>query len=183
MSLPNQAFWFLRHGETDWNAQGLSQGNVDIPLNANGIAQALVAAKLLRGRGIAEIVSSPLSRAWDTATAVANELGVPLSMQEDLREVSFGVQEAKPMAGAWFAEWVSGEATPEKAESFVDLRARVSGGIVRALAHTPPVLVVAHGAWFRALRAEMGLPPNVRTPNAAPLFCEPGTPWTLTPAT
>jgi len=32
-------FWFLRHGETDWNAQGISQGNVDIPLNAVGIAQ------------------------------------------------------------------------------------------------------------------------------------------------
>ena len=45
-----------------------------------------------------------------------------------------------------------------------------------------PVLVVAHGALFRALRAEMGLEPNVRTPNAMPLFCEPGAPWSLTPA-
>jgi probable phosphoglycerate mutase len=44
------------------------------------------------------------------------------------------------------------------------------------------VLVVAHGALFRALRAEMGLEPNVRTPNAVPYFCEPASPWTLTPA-
>ncbi|MGI4954935.1 MAG: histidine phosphatase family protein, partial [Janthinobacterium lividum] len=35
-----RAFWFLRHGETDWNARNLSQGNVDIPLNEVGIAQA-----------------------------------------------------------------------------------------------------------------------------------------------
>ena len=45
------------------------------------------------------------------------------------------------------------------------------------------MLVVAHGALFRALRAEMGLEVDRRTPNALPLFCEPGTPWTLTAAT
>jgi len=54
--------------------------------------------------------------------------------------------------------------------------------INQALGRPAPVLVVAHGALFRALRAEMGLEPNVRTPNAVPFFCEPGTPWTLTPA-
>lgn len=44
------------------------------------------------------------------------------------------------------------------------------------------MLVVGHGALFRALRADMGLEPNVRTPNATPVFCEPGVPaWTLTP--
>ena len=37
------AFWFLRHGETDWNAQNLSQGAVDIPLNETGLAQARLA--------------------------------------------------------------------------------------------------------------------------------------------
>ena len=37
-TLTQTRFWFLRHGETDWNAKGLSQGNVDIPLNGNGIA-------------------------------------------------------------------------------------------------------------------------------------------------
>ncbi|MBU6500106.1 MAG: histidine phosphatase family protein, partial [Rhodospirillales bacterium] len=49
--LEQSAFWFLRHGETDWNAQNLSQGNVDIPLNETGLAQARSAALLLRGKG------------------------------------------------------------------------------------------------------------------------------------
>ena len=68
------AFWFLRHGETDWNAQGISQGNVDIPLNAVGVAQARAAAEKLRNRGIATIVASPLSRARVTAEFVGEAL-------------------------------------------------------------------------------------------------------------
>ena len=84
---------------------------------------------------------------------------------------------------AWFNDWVAGDFTPPDAEPFVDLRARAVAAVNRALAKPAPVLVVAHGALFRALRAEMGLEPNVRTANAMPFFCEPGADtWTLTPA-
>ena len=95
-------FWYLRHGETDWNARNLSQGNVDIPLNANGIAQAHAAAAVLRGRGIAAIVSSPLARARATAEIAAAALGLPVTIEDGLREVAFGVQEGQPMSD-WFA--------------------------------------------------------------------------------
>ncbi len=180
-------FWFLRHGETDWNARGLSQGNVEVPLNATGIAQAKAASLLLRGRGIASIVASPLSRARDTASMVGEALGLPVATDDGLHEASFGSQEAQPMAGSWFAAWVEGSATPEGAESFTELRARAVAAINRALRHPFPVLVVAHGALFRALRAEMGLEPNVRTANGVPILCAPGPParplpWELTPA-
>src|ERR1700756_519896 len=87
------AFWFLRHGETDWNVRNLSQGNVDIPLNQTGLAQARSAALLLRGKGISSIISSPLSRARVTADIAAAELGLPVQVDDGLREVSFGVQE------------------------------------------------------------------------------------------
>lgn len=179
--LISRSFWFLRHGETDWNAQGLSQGNVDIPLNATGIAQAAAAAEMLRNRGISTIIASPLSRAHDTAKTVAAAVGLPVVLDEGLREVSFGQQEGQPMTD-WFNDWVAGHFTPPDAESFADLRARAVAAVNRALAQPAPVLVVAHGALFRALRAEMGLEPNVRTPNAMPFFCEPGAPWSLTPA-
>lgn len=182
IALTQTPFWFLRHGETDWNAQNLSQGNVDIPLNPKGIAQAHQAADRLRHRGITSIVASPLSRAHDTARITADLLGLPVTLDEGLREVSFGVNEGQPMSD-WFAEWVKGHATPEGAETFTDLTARAVGAINRALLLPAPVLVVAHGALFRALRAAMGLEPNVRTPNATPFWCEPGTPcWTLTEA-
>ena len=181
MTLASRAFWFLRHGETDWNAQNLSQGNVDIPLNANGRAQAVAAAELLRHRGIASIVSSPLSRAYDTARAVAALTGHDIAVDDGLREVSFGAQEGQPMV-QWFTDWVAGTYTPDDAESFAHLRARAAAAVNRALERPAPVLVVAHGALFRALRAEMGLEPNVRTPNAMPFLCRPGSPWELVPA-
>lgn len=159
----------------------MSQGNVDIPLNPTGQAQARAAAELLRGRGIRSIVASPLSRARHTAEVVAERLGLPVELDEGLREVAFGVQEGQPM-GTWFDCWVAGEETPEGAEAFDTLRRRGCAAVTRALAREAPVLVVAHGALFRAVRAAMGLRPNVRTANGVPFFCEPGTPWTLTEA-
>lgn len=176
------AFWFLRHGETDWNAQNLSQGSIDIPLNPTGIAQAHAAAARLRHRGITTIMASPLSRARDTAEIVADVLGLEVQFDEGLREVSFGVQEGQSM-GEWFSEWIDGKMTPEGGESFADLRARGVAAINRALLHPAPVLVVAHGALFRGLRQAMGLGAGVRTPNGTPYWCDPGKPaWTVTEA-
>jgi probable phosphoglycerate mutase len=177
-------FWFLRHGETDWNAQGLSQGNTDVPLNAVGRAQATRAARTMVGTGIATIVSSPLSRARVTAEAVAAALGLPIVLDDGLREVGFGEQEGQPM-GDWYDDWIAGHYTPKDAETFAGLLARAVAAVNRSTARPGPVLVVAHGALFRALRLAFGLQPNVRTPNALPIRCEPPRPgetaWTLTP--
>ena len=176
------AFWFLRHGETDWNAQGISQGNVDIPLNEVGLAQARAAAPLLRNRGIDSIVASPLARARVTAEIIAQALALPVHLDPGLREVGFGVQEGHKMSD-WFADWIAGARTPEGAETFAALRTRAVAAVNRALALPPVVLVVAHGAMFRTLRAAMDLEVNVRTQNAMPLFCEPtASGWKLTPA-
>ena len=178
-------FWFLRHGETDWNAQGLSQGHTDIPLNAAGLAQAGRAARTLEGLGIASVVSSPLSRARKTAEIAAEALRLPVSFDDGLREVNFGEQEGRPM-GDWYDDWIAGTYTPERAEPFPALLARAAAAVNRALERPAPVLVVAHGALFRALRLAFGHEPNVRTPNALPIRCEPpaegGNAWTLTPA-
>lgn len=172
MSLNPIPFWYLRHGETDWNAEGLSQGNVDIPLNHVGVMQAKRAARTLRTVPIKTIVSSPLSRAKDTANMAAEQLGLPVLVDEELREVGFGVQEGQPM-GDWYDDWIADRFTPEGAETFAALRARAVRAINRATALPGPVLVVAHGALWRAFRYEAGLPPNVRTPNALPLMVKP----------
>ena len=121
------------------------------------MAQAARAAELLRDRGIRSIVSSTLSRARDTAERVAGVLGLPIRFDDALRECAFGVQEGQPMAD-WFDDWVEGRMVPEGAESFADLRLRAVAAVNRALEGEPPVLVVGHGAVFRALRARGPVP-------------------------
>lgn len=181
-SLAPVRFCYLRHGETDWNAEGLSQGSIDIPLNATGLAQARSAAQQLRYSGIKTIVASPLSRARVTAAIVAEALGLPVLIDPDLREASWGVQEGQAMSG-WYIDWVSGGFVPAGGESFAALCQRAVVGINRSLAHPSAVLVVAHGALFRAVRAAMGVEPNRRTRNAVPMWCAPpiadGSVWTI----
>lgn len=179
-------FWFLRHGETDWNAEGRSQGRTDIPLNHVGEAQARRAARTLAGLGpIATIVASPLVRARVTAEVAAAALGLPVAFDADLQEVGFGVEEGQPM-GDWYDSWIAGEYTPEGAETFAMLHDRAVAAVNRATARPGPVLIVAHGALFRALRLAFGHKPNVRTPNALPIWCAPPAPgqtvWEVTPA-
>jgi probable phosphoglycerate mutase len=88
--------------------------------------------------------------------------------------------------GDWYDDWIAGTYTPERAEPFPVLLARAVLAVNRALERPAPVLVVAHGALFRALRLAFGHEPNVRTPNALPIRCEPpadgGSVWQVTPA-
>jgi probable phosphoglycerate mutase len=182
MALARVPFWFLRHGETDYNAAGLSQGALDTDLNATGRAQAAAAGPRLVGREIVQIIASPLRRARETAEIVNEYLGLDLAFEPGLREVLFGGMEGK-LLQPWFPEWLEGRYTPPGAESFAEVTARVEAAMVRVLALPGPLLVVAHGGVFRALRDLMDLPKEGLTGNAQPLFCEPvegG--WRITPA-
>lgn len=183
MAVPPVPFWFLRHGETDYNARGLSQGALDISLNENGRAQAEAAAPLLVGRGIVAIYSSPMIRTRETSDILNKALNVPVIYDEELREVIFGGMEGKPLH-PWFADWMAGTYTPEGAESFAEISERVQGVLTRLLARPGPILIVAHGGVFRALRGVLGLSLEGLTPNAQPLFCMPDAQgWTITLAT
>jgi probable phosphoglycerate mutase len=185
LALNPTPFWFLRHGETDWNAEGRSQGRTDIPLNAVGLVQARRAALAMVDRGVVSIVASPLSRALRTAEIVAEALNLPVATDVELQEVAFGTEEGKPM-GDWYDDWIAGTFTPDGAETFQALHDRAVAAINRATARPGPVLVVAHGALFRALRMALGHEPNVRTPNALPTLCEPpasGRVWRIDPVT
>ena len=87
-------FALVRHGQTDWNAERRLQGSTDIPLNEVGRGQARDAAAVLSPYEWDAIVSSPLSRAAETADLIAEGLGLKVSRRvPELTERSFGPAE------------------------------------------------------------------------------------------
>jgi broad specificity phosphatase PhoE len=82
--------WLVRHGQTDWNAQGLVQGQTPTSLNAEGFREAQTLADYFAGRPFVAVFSSDLPRAAQTAQAIADRLGLSVEHSTDLRERSFG---------------------------------------------------------------------------------------------
>ena len=80
----------VRHGQTDYNLEHRMQGNVDIPLNATGIAQADNLAQYLKNVPIDIFVSSPLQRANETGKRIAAFHNAEVIVEPRLTEISFG---------------------------------------------------------------------------------------------
>jgi 2,3-bisphosphoglycerate-dependent phosphoglycerate mutase len=99
---PSTDIWFIRHGETDWNAANRMQGSIDIPLNAKGIAQAAALVPLLRQshrmQPFTALYATPLTRSQQTAAPLADALKLPVGIIADLQERSFGIIEGEPYA-------------------------------------------------------------------------------------
>jgi len=165
--------YYIRHGETDWNATRRLQGRSDTPLNAAGEAQAqrcgTVLHKLLslRGQDPAELdyISSPLSRACVTMEIVRNALGLDpkgYRIEPRLIEMSFGEWEGLDFAALQAREAVRLKErekapwhfAPPGGESFAQLQVRMGewhGAITR------DSVVTAHLGTARALLAHLGI--------------------------
>ena len=85
------SMWYLvRHGQTDWNADGRLQGQADPPLNAAGREQARAVAERLTAVSFAAAYASDLRRVADTAAAVMQGRQPPVTTLAELREKQFG---------------------------------------------------------------------------------------------
>jgi len=149
--LTEKEFYFVRHGQTDWNIEHRAQGQTDVPLNIKGRQQAFDAAQSVTQLKFATICSSPLSRALETANAIASVTGGRVSVLEDLIECSWGVREGETKGG-WFEKWKRGIETPDGAEPYEEFLSRAVRAINQALDKPGPVLIVAHGGIYWAVQ-------------------------------
>ncbi|MBU6259706.1 MAG: histidine phosphatase family protein [Burkholderiales bacterium] len=157
---------FIRHGETDWNIRGCFQGQLDVPLNATGQAQAQRLAQRLAPERPDGLYSSDLDRARATAAPLAAAWGLAPTTLPGLREQHFGVLEGLDMASArtrhpeaW-ARWLEQRADyeiPGGGESRLRFHARVIEA-VEALARADAgrrIVVVTHGGVLDMLWREV----------------------------
>jgi len=142
-----------RHGQTDWNKQGLAQGHTDVPLNKDGIWQAGRLARRLASEKIDVIYSSPLSRAIDTAKIVQRfHPDTVIIVDPDLIEINMGDDEGKNI-DYWREEVVYDVPLRPGGESLKEVHERAVRAIDRIVRENPDnaVLVVCHGAVKRML--------------------------------
>ena len=150
--------WLIRHGETDWNRDGLYQGRADIPLNATGLEQARATAQRIAASGqrFDALYSSPLSRARQTAEETARCLGLPIRFDPRLEEINQG-----EWTGKNYTEVVAQFGDPRKAdgaresiftrapggESVAEVAERISLAAADIAAQHPgqTVLIFSHG--------------------------------------
>jgi broad specificity phosphatase PhoE len=143
----------VRHGETDWNAEGRLQGQIDRPLSDFGRRQARQLGETLEGEELEAIYSSDLARARETAEIVAERLGLPVELDSDLREKDWGTWEGLTPVERDRVEFV-GESTQAHQE-------RTLRALTRISARHPgggTVLVVTHGGSMRRVQtAALGM--------------------------
>lgn len=187
LSMPNPIIYFIRHGQTAWNAVGRFQGSQDIPLNELGKEQAVRAGELLASI-LAEdshhperipFVASPLGRARQTMELVRGEIGVlPHGYQIDdrLREIGYGHWEGSTLIEMeqshpeLFAQRQADKwgVPPPGGESYASVALRMRDWYDSLLQDT---VAVSHGGSCRALMAAL----EIETPvNAAEIYIEQG---------
>ena len=161
----------IRHGITAWNKDSRYQGQTDVPLGDDGLAQAEAVGTRLRDADIDRIYSSDLSRARQTAEAISRRSGVPVRLDSRLRELSFGQWEGLTFdeitskwpedQKRWLKDPVSLSAPGGETAAQLGVRLREAlGDIYDDLAcldteanRKPCGVIVSHGGAIRALMA------------------------------
>ncbi len=185
--MPAPTIYYIRHGETEWNATGRLQGTQDIPLNELGRKQAAHAGNVLaglfardgRGRNDLSYVASPLGRARSTMDFVREVLGLPAgqyALDDRLREIGYGEWEGSTLAEMQakdpelYARRLTEKWTMASpgGETYAAVQVRMHDWYDSLKADT---VAVAHGGTCRALMVALG---HETPQSAADLFIEQG---------
>ena len=146
----------VRHGQSEWNVSRRLQGQTGhVPLTALGLEQARAAARTLAGRDLAAVHSSDLLRARQTAEVIAAEFGLPVQLDDGLREQAYGTLEGLPSAEALATaayDFTDPDARAPGGESLREVHERVGGCLVRYAERYAgrECVLVTHGDALRA---------------------------------
>jgi probable phosphoglycerate mutase len=161
MARTGPAVLLVRHGETEWSRSGQHTSRTDLPLLDEGRARAEALARRLAGRRFALVLSSPMTRALETARLAG--LTDELEITEDLHELGYGEYEGLTTAGirverpGWDL-WTDGS---PGGEPLADAAARADRIIERAENAGGDVALFGHGHFLRIVGARwLGLPPE-----------------------
>lgn len=163
MTILRRPFYFLRHGEADWNAERMCIGQLDRPLTSRGRTQAEDARRHCAGLNISAVYFSPLSRAAETAALVMRGRAIAMEADEGLLEACLGVKQGAredDAADPFLRNWIGGGAI-EDAETYTGFQARVCAAVNRCLSAAGldgAPLIVAHAGVYHALRDAMSMP-------------------------
>jgi broad specificity phosphatase PhoE len=155
--------WFVRHGESTWNASGLVQGQAEgSVLTARGRREAARAAEQLVRARVSAVWTSDLERAHETAAIIGHVLRRPLHYARALRERNLGTAQGRPLSelstadsGIRGEQVVDADARPPEGESLRDMYRRVAAFMDDAAAGASEgnVVVVTHGGVIRIAQA------------------------------
>lgn len=144
--------YLVRHGQTDWNYQGIVQGRENKLLNQRGILQAQSVAKKLQNLQPTMLVSSSLARAHETMTIIneANDWHLNIIEDDHFIERDFGTLEGQPVAKYYEVEDFSQVAG---CETDAELERRLKLGLEKLIAKTSINDVIIIGCHSHVLKA------------------------------
>ncbi|MBN1755937.1 histidine phosphatase family protein [bacterium] len=139
----------VRHGETEWNRQGVFRGRTDLSLNENGFRQCQALAYELSTEGINAVYSGPLKRALQTAELLAEPHHIPVQIEEGLQNINLGewqgllkTEAAKKYPDQW-QKWVEDTEhwQVQGAETLQDIRNRAIPAVHRITREHPDQVI------------------------------------------
>ena len=156
--LIKKSFYFIRHGETDYNRNYLCAGSqIDAPLNKTGKSQAKSLREKISALPIDKVICSPLKRTRQTATLATSH---PLIIEHDMRECDLGDFEGKPVPDfIQHIKTTSANIPFPNGESRAEVAKRVIAAVNKSLlTHGENILFVSHGIVYWSLLETAGIP-------------------------
>ena len=155
--------FLIRHGQTEWNIDGRYQGQSDVALSQEGLAQAQALAEHFPGERLDAVYSSDLQRARVTAETVAKKFNLPVQLEPAFRELGFGDWEGltyEQIVGGWADAMANFLKHPDKmqiphGESFAEVQERAWSRFQELVQEHEmqdhAIAIFAHGAVLRTL--------------------------------